>query len=179
MFMDVYDNGTEEGGKFEPVGTNLFTAEQAKEMFRFLLEHEDGTSALTSLTEAHKQHEHEMYEELEKAHKVTENTSDGYHTFKELYEFRLLYNATLFNEWAKHKEHGVLKSKKHSDGEDCFGGGWFIVMAILPSGQISNHYEMKYWDMFQCDETLTGYPFDGHTPQDVAKRLREFNIEVK
>jgi hypothetical protein len=48
MFRDVYDNGTAEGGKFEPVGTNLFTAEQAKEMFRFLLEHEDGTSALTT-----------------------------------------------------------------------------------------------------------------------------------
>ena len=34
----------------EPVGTNLFTAEQAKEMFRFLLEHEDGTPFLHTPT---------------------------------------------------------------------------------------------------------------------------------
>ena len=26
--------------------------------------------------------------------------SDGYHTFDELYEFRKVYNAALFNEWA-------------------------------------------------------------------------------
>lgn len=25
--------------------------------------------------------------------------SDGYHTFDELYEFRKMYNAALFNEW--------------------------------------------------------------------------------
>ena len=34
----------------EPVGTNLFTADQAKEMFRFLLENEDGTPFLSSHT---------------------------------------------------------------------------------------------------------------------------------
>jgi len=32
---------------------------------------------------------------------VTGETSDGFHTFNELYEFRKLYNAGLFNEWAK------------------------------------------------------------------------------
>ena len=34
------------------------------------------------------------------AEHVDENTSDGYHAFKELYEFRKFYNAALFNEWA-------------------------------------------------------------------------------
>ena len=57
MFMDVYDNGTEQGGKFEPTGTNLFTAEQAKEMFRFLLEHENGTPILAEI----------LHQELQKA----------------------------------------------------------------------------------------------------------------
>ena len=32
----------------EPTGTNLFTADQAKEMFRFLLENEDGTPFISS-----------------------------------------------------------------------------------------------------------------------------------
>lgn len=68
------------------------------------------------------------------------NISDGYHTFNELYRYRMLYNADFFNELAK-GDIKVCKSHKHHDGEECFGGGWFIVMAELPTGQISNHYE--------------------------------------
>ena len=74
---------------------------------------------------------------------VTGETSDGYHTFNELYEFRKLYNAALFNEWASQGKYDVHKSKFHADGGKCFGGGWFIVMAQLPTGQISNHYEIS------------------------------------
>ncbi len=105
---------------------------------------------------------------------ITENTSDGYHTFKELYEYRLLYNAALFNEWARLHIHKVHKSPKHSDGEKCFGGGWFVVMAQLPTGQISNHYEMKDWDLFKVIATEVADKWDGHTPADVAARLRAF-----
>jgi hypothetical protein len=102
------------------------------------------------------------------------NYSDGYHTFNELYEFRKMYNAALFNEWFKQGLYEVHKSKKHFDGEDCFGGGWFIVVAILPSGQISNHYELKDWDLFKCEEVQKAkYEFDGHTGKDVLKRLKE------
>lgn len=103
--------------------------------------------------------------------KVTGETSDGYHTFNELYEFRKLYNAALFNEWGTQAKYAVHKSKKHNDGEECFGGGWFIVMATLPTGQISNHYELKDWDLFKCEEREKADLWDGHTTQDVAKRL--------
>ena len=88
----------------------------------------------------------------DKAKSYMGEVSDGYHTFNELYEYRLLYNAAFFNELAKQNLYDVHKSKKHSDGEDCFGGGWFIVMAELPTGQISNHYELKDWDLFQVPE---------------------------
>ena len=37
--------------------------------------------------------------------------SDGYHTFNELYEYRLLYNAALFNELAKQGLYDVHKSR--------------------------------------------------------------------
>lgn len=110
-------------------------------------------------------------EEETRKEEITENTSDGYHSFKELYEFRKLYNAALFNEWQKEGKYMVHKSKRHSDGELCFGGGWFIVMAQLPTGQISNHYELKDWDLFQIDELERAAKWDGHTAQDVAKRL--------
>lgn len=98
---------------------------------------------------------------------------DGYHTFDELYEFRKVYNAVLFNEWAKQGKYHVHKSKRHYEGEECFGGGWFIVVAILPCGQISNHYELKDWDLFRCEEAeKVKYPFDGHTGEDVLNRLK-------
>lgn len=74
--------------------------------------------------------------------------SDGYHTFNELYDFRREYNAALVNSgvWKAHK------SYRHHDGELCFGGGWFIVMIETPFGQISNHYENKYWSQLPPPE---------------------------
>lgn len=106
--------------------------------------------------------------------KINGNTSDGFHTFNELYEYRLLYNAIAFNELAKNENIKVIKSKRHSDGEECFGGGWFIVMAELPTGQISNHYQLKDWDLFKCEEVEYAPKWDGHSPEDVIKRMREF-----
>ena len=106
---------------------------------------------------------------------INGNTSDGYHTFNELYEFRKVYNAALFNEWAKFDipYYSVHKSWKHFDGDLCFGGGWFIVVAVLPTGQISNHYEAKDWDLFKIPETEKAlFEFDGHTSQDVINRLK-------
>lgn len=100
--------------------------------------------------------------------------SDGYHTFDELYEFRKLYNAALFNEWAKSNKYYVHKSLKHYDGEDCFGGGWFIVVAVLPSGQITNHYKVEDWDLFKIPEHEKAlFEYDGHTSEDTVTRLKE------
>ena len=100
--------------------------------------------------------------------------SDGYHTFNELYRYRMLYNAAFFNLLPKQIVH---KSKRHHDGEKCFGGGWFIVMANLPTGQISNHYELKDWDLFQIPEKEVADEWDGHTPQEAAERLHEYLLE--
>jgi hypothetical protein len=118
--------------------------------------------------------------------------SDGYHTFNELYEFRKLYNAALFNEWANpnttrrfldKKEmdgigsytgmlYDVHKSWNHHDGTPCFGGGWFIVVAMLPTGQISNHYKADDWELFKVPAVdKAKYEYDGHTAIDVMKRL--------
>lgn len=108
--------------------------------------------------------------------------SDGYHSFNQLYEFRLLYNAALFNEihYTETQYGGTVKpvkSWKHSDGELAFGGGWFVVTAQLPKGQITNHYEEKDWNLFVIPEVDTAPEWDGHTPEDVATRLRAFIME--
>lgn len=47
------------------------------------------------------------------------NISDGYHTFNELYRYRMLYNAAFFNELAK-GDIKVCKSYRHYDGQECF-----------------------------------------------------------
>jgi len=111
-------------------------------------------------------------------HKITGETSDGYHNFNELYEFRKIFNATLFNEWSSQEKCFVHKSKKHNDGELCFGGGWFIVMATPPTGQISNHYELKDWDLFHCQEREVADKWDGHTAKDVVNRLVELETKT-
>lgn len=62
-------------------------------------------------------------------------------------------------------------------GELCFGGGWFIVMIETPFGQISNHYENKYWDEFHCEEKEFADKWDGHTEKDVIERLMKCNLQ--
>lgn len=116
------------------------------------------------------------------------DVSDGYHTFGQLYDCRLAYNVALFNEWSREHnmynegtlgcnipilpKYNVHKSKKHHDGELCFGGGWFIVVAILPTGQITNHYKLEDWDLFKIPETEKALvEFDGHNTDDVISRL--------
>lgn len=106
--------------------------------------------------------------------KDIEQISDGYHTFKVPYDFRMLYHAAFAN-LADKAGIKVYKSKKHSNGELCFGGGWFVVVAILPTGQITNHYENKYWDFFKIrDVEQVEDEFDNHTSDDVAERLEAF-----
>jgi len=110
------------------------------------------------------------------ASRVTGETSDGYHTFNELYEFRKLYNAALFNEWAVQKKYKVHKSWHHADApyDSIFAKGWFVVVAELPTGQISNHYPPEDWDLFHIPEVRVAHAYDDHTSQDVVERLDSF-----
>ena len=93
----------------------------------------------------------------------------------ELYTFRLVYNALLFNTWYANGDVEVYKSKKHYDDEYCFDGEWFVVVAMLPTGQITNHYNILHWDFFNIPE----YPkvkdeYDGHDSVDVLNRLIDY-----
>lgn len=116
-------------------------------------------------------------------------TSDGYHTFDELYEYRKLLQAMwmndLYDDLLLHVQHKWMseealrnwdlhKSYRHADGEECFGGGWFIVMVTLPTGQVSNHYKSEDWDLFRIPERETASKWDGHTPQEAMKRMLDY-----
>lgn len=103
---------------------------------------------------------------------VPEAKEQEHHTKAELYDYRLLYHAHAANEWARHGTYPVVKSRRHPEGEECFGGGWFIVVATLPGGQVSNHYRNEFWDYFAVPEASVPPAFDGHTPPVAADRLR-------
>lgn len=107
--------------------------------------------------------------------------SDGYHTFGELYHYRMLLQAAWFNTLlvdeldAPELIGSIVKSWRHSDGELCFGKeNYFIVVAELPTGQISNHYKGEYWDLFNCMEVPKAPEYDGHTPQQAAERIEKY-----
>ena len=95
-----------------------------------------------------------------------EKMSDGFHTFADLYEQRLILSAAL----AKNNPH-AWKSKRHEDGSVPFGGGWFIMGFDTDEGCYTYHYELKDWDLFQCKELDKGRPWDGHTSKDVRRLL--------
>lgn len=95
-----------------------------------------------------------------------EKMSDGYHTFADLYEQRLILSAAL----AKNNPH-AWKSKRHEDGSDPFGGGWFIMGFDTSDGCYTYHYELKDWNLFQCKELDKGKPWDGHSSKDVQRLL--------
>ena len=99
------------------------------------------------------------------------NPRDEYHTMDELYLYRMLYHAHAVRGWLADGI-PVVKSWRHGTGELCFGGGWFIVVADLPTGQVSNHYPARDWDLFDVPAVDLPPEWDGHTPAEAARRLR-------
>lgn len=101
--------------------------------------------------------------------------SDGYHTFGELYEHRIVNFVTVCKMYKSILiyGHNVWRSKKHSDGELAFGGTWFVLGIGKEQGkQITYHLPIEKWESTSFAETLGMAPeWDGHTSQDVLERL--------
>ena len=96
--------------------------------------------------------------------------SDGCFKFEELYEFKKLYIALLFNEWSKQNKYQVHKSKRDFVGNEC--GSCFVVFAMTPLGQIFIVCEEKDWDLFQVKETETAlFKYDFNKTENNLKML--------
>lgn len=101
--------------------------------------------------------------------KITGETSDGYHTFNDLYEHRhalFLALASLTDSWM---------SKKHHDESEM--EGWFIAGIRLKEGDISYHLPMRLWNTFSKGAFVVlpkAPPRDGHTSKDVIDRLMKY-----
>lgn len=97
---------------------------------------------------------------------ITGDTSDGYHTFNELYHHRAVLFSVICNE-----HHDIVwKSKKHHDG--TMYDGMFIVGIDTPGGQATYHYDIDpYWDLFRVKELELAPKWDGHTPGEAIRRI--------
>jgi hypothetical protein len=136
----------------------------------------------------YKAYQAKTYEEKETDIPVPECKCDGYHTWDELYDHRItLYIALCksiceIEKWQSHMSGitgvyttSVWRSKKHSDGELCFGTGTQYILGIRTKEgtQISYHIPIERWEETNFAETREMAPvWDGHTSDDVLNRLK-------
>lgn len=95
--------------------------------------------------------------------------SDTYHSFNDLYDHRMILSA-----FAMMNMPYAWKAKTHEDGS--MFDGMFIVGAPTPDGMITYHYDFEYWNLFKIPEIPHAPHFDGHTPEDVIKRIKSWIV---
>ena len=102
---------------------------------------------------------------------ITQQTSDGYHTFEELYNHRMILFATV----TRLTSLKCWKSKLHEDG--TMFDDYFIVGINDKQGEIiTYHYHLDNWNSFDHCKTLVNAPkYDGHTSVDVLSRISKLN----
>ena len=98
--------------------------------------------------------------------KIDSGTSDGSHSFGELYHHR----AVLFSVIVAMFPEYAWKSRLHADGTML--EGMFIVGIETPEGQATYHFrEGKHWDLVQCWVLDHAPEWDGHTPAQAIERI--------
>lgn len=89
--------------------------------------------------------------------------NDGYHTFNELYDHRMILFSVICNTY-KDK---AWKSWLHEDG--TMFDNYFIVGITTPKGDYSYHYHKDHWDKFNVKELKNAPKWDGHKPSDIDR----------
>lgn len=133
----------------------------------------------------HYQHANDFGKDMRLMGNDEMQVSDGYHTMDELYDHRITLYIALCKAKQDFKHHGdarnhagderiVWRSKKHSDGEICFGTGTQFVLGISKEKgkQITYHIPVERWSETEFAETLENAPeWDGHSSADVLERI--------
>lgn len=97
--------------------------------------------------------------------KINGSTSDGYHTFDELYDHRMILFSVICNQ----NKDKAWKSKLHDDG--TMYDHYFIVGVETEEGSYTYHYHMENWGYFDVEELPTAPKWDGHRPEDITRLL--------
>ena len=97
---------------------------------------------------------------------INNGTSDGVHTFGELYKQRAILLAVLVRaypsiSWKSKLDHaGNAKTNR------------FLVGFDTPDGQATFHVDLdKFWDTFDCVELERAKDFDGHNAVESINRI--------
>jgi hypothetical protein len=101
----------------------------------------------------------------------TDDISDGFHTFGELYAHR----TALFAALCASNPEISWRSKLHH--EDCgdMPDGFFLAGMDLPTGPICYHQRLEYWDVFKACTTVERAPKWISAGKDIAVlRLAEW-----
>ncbi len=104
-------------------------------------------------------------QELVPKNYAPQDTSDGYHTFDELYYHRMVLFAVICNQ----NKEKAWKSLLHEDGS--MYQEYFIVGVDTPKGNFTYHYHKDHWDMFKVKELDNAPAWDGHVSSDIVRLL--------
>lgn len=116
---------------------------------------------------------------------LEELESDGYHTFDDLYKHRyvlfiglckMLINSMRLSDWDEEEiAKSVWCSTLHHDGT-MFDDSFIVGMSFLRVPQASYHLPLSEWErVSKIIPVVDRAPeWDGHTPEDVVKRLEEW-----
>ena len=121
-------------------------------------------SSVTEVRQAILQH-------FQQEQEIDENTSDGYHTFKELYDHRI----ALFIALMRSNPLISWRANNHEDGTGF--EGWFIAGMHLPTGDITYHLPESDWTKLDYSGIATSNKapkWDGHSANDVVERLNKW-----
>lgn len=116
---------------------------------------------------------------------ITQDTSDGSHTFRELYAHRRALTAVLTAMLTVRLTYGPAVSRHnpgwphrslahHPDDKPMFEGYFIVVFYPFPDfdSQCSYHYELEHWDDFSHLRTReTADKWNGHSSTDVCEML--------
>lgn len=108
---------------------------------------------------------------LKNAIKTITNTNeicDNAHSMGDLYYHRMILTRALMH---SHKEVS-WKSKLHNDGDMI--PGFFVVGISTPSGDITYHYKIEFWDLFDVQELDKAPAWDGIVGGSLERLLNEF-----
>lgn len=102
--------------------------------------------------------------------KITGKTSDGYHTFDELY----MHRTNLFAVICRLNPGCSWVSDRHEDGS--MFDGMFIAGITTPQGCYTYHCEDEYRELFKGVKVLESAPtYDGHLPSDIGRLFSLLN----
>jgi hypothetical protein len=103
--------------------------------------------------------------------------SDGYHTFRDLYDHRRALTAALMRLATTIWGGGlpVWRSKEHHPEDGPMFEGSFIVGIKLPTGMVTYHYNLEDWDDFSEVPVLPhAEKWDGAGPDETVARFLEY-----